>query len=79
MPKATGKSISSPMTGATINTPHPGGEMGTGLDFASQPHEGISGHNVYDAGEAKGSVSGQTPKSKIETPATIVKPVKVDE
>jgi hypothetical protein len=72
------KSLKSPMT-HPFPAPNPGGDLGVGLDFASQPHEGISGHNIFDAGEGKGPVSGQTPKSKIVSPAKVVKRVNVDE
>jgi hypothetical protein len=77
-PKAKGISLNTPMT-HPFPGPKPGGDLGVGLDFAAQPHEGISGHNIHDCAEAKGTHSGQTSQSKIETPAKIVNRVKVDE
>ncbi len=79
MSKGTGKSINTPMRGSTINTPHPEGEMGTGLDFAKEPHEGISGHNLYPLGDARGEFTGQSKSSKIVSPAKVATRVKIDE
>ncbi len=76
MPKAKGKSLKSPMK-PPFPTPHPGGELGTGLDFASEPTEAISGHNVYQGPE--GTYDGQKKGSGIVTPAKKVTRVKVDE
>jgi hypothetical protein len=76
--KGKEKSINTPMKGSTIDTQHPGGEFGTGIDFAKEPTEGISGHNIYQNPEGA-SYGGVTPRSKITSPAKVVKRVDTKE
>ena len=76
MHKGKGK-MKSPAT-HPFPAPNPGGELGTGIDFASQPTEKVSGHNIYPAPD-KGDYGGQGKKSKVVSPSKPATRVKVDE